>query len=112
MPTLATVIGANIRRFRKRQGLTQERLAEMSDLDFTTIGAAERGVRNLSVESLCRVATSLGLSLNDLIEPPRHPKTSRDEALDQLLNALSDTSEESIRLLTGIARLLDKQRDA
>jgi transcriptional regulator with XRE-family HTH domain len=107
MPALAKAIGANIRGFRKQRGLTQEGLAEMADLDFTTIGAAERGVRNLSVESLYRGAKSLGVSLNDLLEPPKRRLTSKDEALNKLVSTVRPTSEENIRLLTSIARLIE-----
>ena len=109
MPTLAKRIGANIRRYRNEQGLTQEDLAGMADLDFTTIGAAERGVRNLSVESLYRVAEALAVSLNDLVEPPKRSLTAKDKALNRLVSLLRRGSRQDIGLVTKIARLIVNQ---
>ncbi|MBU0568657.1 helix-turn-helix transcriptional regulator [bacterium] len=42
-------------------GLLKEEVAEKAGMDFTSIGAAERGVRSLSLKSLARVAKALEL---------------------------------------------------
>ena len=45
------ILGANIRALRVGKELTQEKLAELSNLHRTYIGAIERGDRNISFAS-------------------------------------------------------------
>ena len=60
------VLGQTIRPHREGAGLTQERLAEKSHLTSKYLGEVERGVANISVDTLLRIAKALGLRLNDL----------------------------------------------
>ena len=82
--SLSAQIGANIRRHRKERGLTQEQLGERSELDWTTIGAAARGVRFLSTQRLYRVAQALGVSMDALVEIPERKLPEKERALPQL----------------------------
>jgi transcriptional regulator with XRE-family HTH domain len=54
-----THIGANVRALRTRHGLTQERLAELADLDLRFVQRVERGQTNLSVAVLVALAEVL-----------------------------------------------------
>lgn len=63
------MVGANIRRFRKSRGLSQEGLAELSGLHWTYVGSVERGERNVSVDNICRLAAALGTDVRDLFAP-------------------------------------------
>jgi transcriptional regulator with XRE-family HTH domain len=47
--------------------LSQEKLAEKADLNTTYISDVERGVENISLDALIRIATALKVSLADLI---------------------------------------------
>ena len=60
--------GDNVRQLREKQGLSQERLAELADLDRTYIGGLERGERNATLASVLRVARALGASASELCE--------------------------------------------
>lgn len=62
------VLGHTIREFRKRQGLSQEALAEKAGLHRTYIGSVERGERNVTVTSLSRIAKALGVRPADLLQ--------------------------------------------
>ena len=57
-PTLKK-FGDNVRALRESQSLSQEQLAERADLDRTYISSVERGVRNLSLLSILRIAKAL-----------------------------------------------------
>ncbi len=51
--------GDNVRSRRESQSLTQEKLAEIADLDRTYISSVERGARNISLQSIVRLAKAL-----------------------------------------------------
>lgn len=55
-----------VRGWRKRLGLTQEELAERADLHRTYISDVERGARNLSLESISKLAHALEVSVSTL----------------------------------------------
>ncbi len=61
-----TMFGASVKAWRKRLGFSQEELAERSELHRTYISDAERGARNLSLESITRLAHALGVPVADL----------------------------------------------
>lgn len=61
--------GANLRRARKAQGLSQEALAHLAGLHWTYVGSVERGERNVSIDNMCRLAWALGAELPDLLRP-------------------------------------------
>jgi transcriptional regulator with XRE-family HTH domain len=52
-------LGAAIQRLREEAGLSQEALADLSDVHLTHVGGLERGVRNPSYATLLRLATAL-----------------------------------------------------
>jgi transcriptional regulator with XRE-family HTH domain len=60
--------GDNVRSRREAQNLSQEQLAERADLDRTYISGVERGVRNLSLNSVVRIAKALKTSASELCE--------------------------------------------
>lgn len=60
-------IGEAIRRARKQVGLSQEALADESNIDRSHLGRIERGERNLSILNLVRIATALQLSASELL---------------------------------------------
>ncbi len=53
------VFGHNVRSLRESLGLTQEGLAEASELDRSYIGGVERGERNPALDAILRLATAL-----------------------------------------------------
>lgn len=60
-------IGIRIRRFRKRKGITQQVLAELSNQDPSNISHIERGATKLSLPTLVSIANALEVSVDDLI---------------------------------------------
>ncbi|MBI1800583.1 MAG: helix-turn-helix transcriptional regulator [Chloroflexi bacterium] len=61
-------LGDNLKQFRQSKGLSQEKLAELTDLHRTYIGGVERGERNISLLNLIRIAEALGVSVADLVK--------------------------------------------
>jgi transcriptional regulator with XRE-family HTH domain len=61
------IVGETIRTYRKRAGLTQEKLAERADLHHNFIGEVERGNMEISLGSLLKIAKALGVRGRDLL---------------------------------------------
>ena len=58
--------GRNINKFRREKGLSQEELAERSNLHRTYVSAVERGVRSISLKNIEKLAVALDISVSDL----------------------------------------------
>lgn len=67
MSTFALKLGAVIRKKRLSLSLSQEALAALADLNRTYLGEVERGVVEVSVVNLQRIAGGLGIKLSELI---------------------------------------------
>ncbi|GAO40967.1 putative Xre family DNA-binding protein [Sphingomonas changbaiensis NBRC 104936] len=63
------LVGRNAARIRRQKGLTQEQLAERSGLSQQYISGLEQGRRNPTVVTLFELATALGVSHVDLVQP-------------------------------------------
>ena len=61
------IFARNLRKCRRHKGLSQEKLAELSSLHRTYVGAVERGERNISLDNMERLANALGVNLADLL---------------------------------------------
>jgi transcriptional regulator with XRE-family HTH domain len=61
-------LGVRVRSLRSLRGLSQEQLAEAGGLHWTHISGIERGQYNLTLETLCKLAAGLGISLSDLFD--------------------------------------------
>ena len=61
-------LGYAIRNARKRQGISQEKLALIAEIDRSYIGRVERGDNNVAVLTLLKIAQALGVTLRDLMK--------------------------------------------
>jgi transcriptional regulator with XRE-family HTH domain len=60
-------LGRTIRRYRLAAGLSQEALAERSDLHRTYVSLVERGRSNVTVEALVRIGHAVGVPASHLL---------------------------------------------
>jgi len=60
------MVGSQVRLHRKAQGLSQEKLAELSDVHPTYISNIERGKVSASAFSFYRISQALGIKLDIL----------------------------------------------
>lgn len=76
-------LGAQIRRFRREAGLTQQELADKVETSLDTIGNLERGEYFTSLATLYRISWYLGRSLDELFTwAPRVRKGKAQAAVD------------------------------
>ena len=64
---IKTAFGIAVRSLRLERGLSQEKLAELSDIHRTYIGDVERGTRNIALMNMAKISDALGVKLSDLI---------------------------------------------
>jgi len=60
-------IGAAIRACRRTQGISQEQLAYLAEIDRSHMGKIERGERNVSVLNLIRICGALQTRVSELL---------------------------------------------
>jgi transcriptional regulator with XRE-family HTH domain len=65
---LADRLAANVRSARKRAGISQEELGFLASVHRTEIGSIERGLRLPRLDTLVKVAQTLGVSIDSLAE--------------------------------------------
>ena len=61
-------IGLNITIIREKQGLTQEKLAELAGLHRAYIGQIERGEKNIGLKNLEKIAKGLDIQLFEIFK--------------------------------------------
>jgi transcriptional regulator with XRE-family HTH domain len=61
-------LGEAIRRVRRKQEISQEKLALMAGVDRSYVGRVERGDNNVAVLTLLKLAQALDVSLKDLMK--------------------------------------------
>jgi len=59
-------LGKNIRKYRQLQRITQEKLAELVDVEINSISSIERGKYFPSPDNLVKLSGALNVSLSDL----------------------------------------------
>jgi len=65
---LNKIVASNVKKLRKKMGISQENLAEKCGLHRTYIGAIERSERNITLKTLENIAERLGVSPQDLLK--------------------------------------------
>jgi len=60
--------GANLRRERSARGITQQKLAELTDLNIRTVQKIEAGDINILVTTASRLRRAIGCSWDKLID--------------------------------------------
>ncbi|MBX7208578.1 MAG: helix-turn-helix domain-containing protein [Verrucomicrobiaceae bacterium] len=65
---LLVKLGRSLRRHRDAAGISQEKLAELADINRTYVSDIERGNRNPGIKNLARLAKALGITTAELCE--------------------------------------------
>ncbi|MBX9867757.1 MAG: helix-turn-helix domain-containing protein [Burkholderiales bacterium] len=69
IPTLK-IIAENVKAYRLAKDISQEKLAEIADVHRNYIGHVERAERNMTIDSIERIAKALGVTIIALLTPP------------------------------------------
>ena len=64
-----STIANNIKKFRTKLGVSQDRLSKMADITYNTIIKIESGGnQNPTIDTLSKIAKALGVGVDDLIK--------------------------------------------
>ncbi|WP_432775643.1 helix-turn-helix transcriptional regulator [Brevibacillus gelatini] len=108
MSDFLKLIGERIRSLRKEKGLTQEALAEKSDIHYSYIGGIERGDRNISLATLEKIINALEITPVELFQ--FHKTDIETELLDKRMlieahrSLLINLSMDEVKLIHRIAK--------
>ena len=64
-------IGLNFRGERAKQGLSQEKFAEIADVHTNYIGKIERGEQNLTIKKIVNLANTLQVPIEEILCFPK-----------------------------------------
>ncbi len=97
-------IGARIRHHRKRNGLSQEKLAEQADTSRVYISNIERGECAPSLEVILNIANALNVSADDLLEG--NLLSSNADKTEDEIDILFDCTQEECHILLESMRAI------
>lgn len=94
-------IGIKIKELRKKRGYSQEKLAEIVDVNFRTIQRIETGKNIPTLETLVKLAQALEVTMKDLFTYECFK--SRDELLKKINLLINKLDDEKLKTFYKIA---------
>lgn len=93
-------LGLRIKDLRKKKKLTQDELSELSEMNGKHLGEVERGIINISIQNLDKIAESLGVPLLTLLEIEHHK--SKEELAQDIAKMVEEASHDQTQLIHRI----------
>ena len=95
------VIGIRLRELRKLKGLNQVKMADLAGVNPKYYSEIERGQRNVTIKILEKIATKLGVTLDELFWFPTDAKLSKkgEEVVALVTTLLKSKDEKSLAKL-------------
>jgi len=100
-------LGEKLRELRRYAEFSQERLALEANITPAYLGQVERGERNITVNTLEKICTALGISLADFFNSfeNKSPAAS-DEILSQIMYQLNGKSTDEKQAVLRMVKLI------
>lgn len=102
-------VGNRIRDIRKSKNLSQQQLADLARTHYSYIGDLERGNRNITLQSLEKIASALEVDISDFFIYQYHSKKSQSnptlvEIMDLLLEINETNQKKVLNILKEVFR--------
>lgn len=97
-------LGKWLQSIRKSCGLSQEMLAEITDLHPTHISMMERGVINSSIGNLYKISKALNMTLPEMFTIPSQKESKKDLILRRIVVLLR---KQNLKTLTSIEKSIN-----
>lgn len=98
------ILGKRIREERSKIGLTQEKLAEFSEVSTAYMGRIERGERNITVKTLVRIANALGTTIDYLLKDS--VEVEDDSLVKQWLQLTVDRTDKEKQMAIDVIKVM------
>ncbi len=109
MSDIAKTVGQRLRNYRVARGMSQQELAAAAGLHPTYIGQAERGEKNLTIETLEKITLALSVPIAEVFDKVECRFDERNYPLMayELLQRRSEKQQEiMVRVLAEIDELV------
>ena len=74
---IQVAFGENLKKVRTKTSISQEKLAELAGLHRTYVSSVERGERNVSLETIEKLASALDVTMAELMPDYANRKAAR-----------------------------------
>jgi len=115
--SLQQQIGSRIKALRRLKAYTQAELAELTETSTNYVGYIERGERTVSLQTLGRIAHTLGVEIGAFFLFSGREKSGRSRQLDRKAKLigkfaafLKNADGEDVRMLFKFAKRLTRER--
>jgi transcriptional regulator with XRE-family HTH domain len=113
MKSVHSQIGNRIRQYRRRAGLSQEKLALNAGLTVSFLGDVERGVKNASLESLEKLLGAMGITVLEFFDYETEIKPFKDcTALERLSLLLQGRDSTEVEMVYSVVKQILEYGDA
>lgn len=102
-------LGKRIREERKRLNLTQEKLAESVDISDSYLGQIERGERNLTLDTLIRIANRLNVTIDYLLKD--YIEMENDKFLNQFAQLIDGHKSKHKQMVLDVVKVMFSHLD-
>ena len=109
MSDIAKIIGQRIRNYRTQKGLSQERLAELAGCQTTYIEQLERGEKNVTLESVEKIASAMDISLSELFD--KLGKSGSNNIAAKCYDLVASKNEAEQKQLYKMLQEMDKYKN-
>jgi transcriptional regulator with XRE-family HTH domain len=97
MERLGTIFANNLREYRRKRGLTQEKLAEMVEVSTHHIGMIELTRNFPTFDLIERIAEALGIEIYELFLVPQSPKDELEKLRRTIIDEIKQAVDDSIQ---------------
>lgn len=97
MKTANELFGLRIKELREKQGFTQEKLAELINIDSRTLSRIETGKNFTTLETLEKIASVIDVEIKDLFAF-QHQKDKK-ALFANIIKLLEEAKEDEIKLI-------------
>ena len=106
-----TKIGERVRDARLKKGLSQEKLAELTDMSSSHISHIENASSKIGLPAIVRVANALDVTVDSILQD--NSEVSFNAYMDALSVIIRDSDDKTCSAIVDIAkRIYDLDRDA
>lgn len=108
--SLKLQVAERIRGLRRDRGLTQERLAELSERSVDAISALERGLAVPSLETLEKLSVALDMPVRDFFNFEENGSNEREQMLARLVMHARSLDDADLEIAVAQVAALARRR--